>query len=178
MTNTGDRPPELVTLARLVKTRGLRGEVEAELFTDFPSRFENMRQVKALADAEPEMDLQIEEYWFHKNRLILKFAGYECPESTKKLLGKDLVIDESACVELPDDEFYYWQLQGCRVYTLEGTIVGEVTGVLKAGAAPLLVIAGEEAGEHLIPMAKSICVEIDVDRKFIRIDAPEGLLTT
>jgi 16S rRNA processing protein RimM len=67
-------------------------------------------------------------------------------------------------------------LEGCRVETVEGREVGTVREVLHTGGeAPVLVIR-DDGVENLIPLAESICVEIDVGRKLIRVDAPEGLL--
>jgi ribosomal 30S subunit maturation factor RimM len=50
-----------------------------------------------------------------------------------------------------------------------------VTEVLKTGGVEVLLIAGPER-EHMVPMADEICVEVDVERKVIRVDPPEGLL--
>ena len=80
-------------------------------------------------------------------------------------------------VELEEGEYYDWQLEGCRVETVEGREVGTVREVLHTGGeAPVLVILDEAGRENLVPLAESICVEIDVDAKLIRVDAPEGLL--
>jgi 16S rRNA processing protein RimM len=68
-------------------------------------------------------------------------------------------------------------LEGCRVETVGGVKVGTVREVLHTGGeAPVLVIRDEAERENLVPLAESICVEIDVDAKLIRVDAPEGLL--
>jgi 16S rRNA processing protein RimM len=86
-------------------------------------------------------------------------------------------VPEAERVQLPEDEFYDWELQGCRVETVEGETLGRVREVLHTGGVGLLVIDNEATGrEHLIPLADEICVEINIEQKLIRIDAPEGLL--
>ena len=85
--------------------------------------------------------------------------------------------DDLSAVELGEGEFYDWQLEGCRVETIEGRCIGTVREVLHTGGeAPVLVIRDERGRENLVPLAESICVEIDTARELIRVDAPEGLL--
>jgi 16S rRNA processing protein RimM len=93
------------------------------------------------------------------------------------LAGCELAVPESDAVELEEGEFYDWQLEGCRVETVKGKDVGTVREVLHTGGeAPVLVIRDERNVENLVPFAESICVEVDVARKLIRVDAPEGLI--
>ncbi len=169
---------ELVAVARVVKVRGLRGEVAAELLTDFPERFEWVEELIAVTPAGERRTLAIEQSRLHAGRVLLKFAGYDTPEAARELVGYELTVPESEAVELEEGEFFDWQIEGCRVETVEGRPLGAVTKVLHYGAAPVLVVreGDAEGREHLIPLAESICVEIDLERKFIRVDPPEGLL--
>ncbi|MCA1615798.1 MAG: ribosome maturation factor RimM [Acidobacteria bacterium] len=175
----GGGAAELIAVARVVKVRGLRGEVAAELLTDFPERFEWVEELIAVTPAGERLTLAVEQSRLHAGRVLLKFAGYDTPEEARELVGYELTVPESEAVELEEGEFFDWQIEGCRVETVEGRALGAVAKVLHYGAAPVLVVrAGGDADgrEHLIPLAESICVEIDLERKFIRVDPPEGLL--
>jgi 16S rRNA processing protein RimM len=168
---------ELVAVARVAKARGVRGEVAAEVLTDFPERFEGLEDLIAVARTGERRRLRLEGHWFHAGRVILKFEGYDTPEAASELAGTELAVPEAEAVELEEGEFYDWQLVGCRVETVEGAAVGSVTEVHHYGGdAPVLAIRDEGGREHLVPFAESICVEVDVDAKLIRVDAPEGLL--
>ena len=167
---------ELVAVARVVKVRGLRGEVAAELLTDFPERFERVEELIAVTPGGSRRTLAVEQSRLHAGRVLLKFEGFDTPEAARELVGYELTVPESEAVELGEGEFFDWQLEGCRVVTVEGREVGEVSEVLHTGAAPVLVIRGEGGRENLVPLAESICVEVDVAAKLIRVDAPEGLL--
>ncbi|MBA3804868.1 MAG: 16S rRNA processing protein RimM [Acidobacteria bacterium] len=169
---------ELVAVARAVRTRGLRGEVVADLLTDFPERFENLERLIAVAPDGKRQVLLIEEHWFQSKRIVLKFAGYDSIESASALVGSEFAVPEAERVELPEDVFYDWELEGCRVETVLGENVGRVREVMRTGGGvEVLVVENEQAQrEHLIPLAETICVEINVEDKLIRIDAPEGLL--
>jgi 16S rRNA processing protein RimM len=167
---------DLVVVARVARTRGLRGEVVADLYTDFPERFEGLEQVVAIAPDSSRRSLQIEEHWFHGNRIVFKFAGYDSIDAAKDLAGYQLAVPASERIELPEDHFYEWELAGCRVEALDGKVIGQVREVMHTGGVEILVVAGNEGREFLIPMAHDICVEIDIEGKLIRVDPPEGLL--
>jgi 16S rRNA processing protein RimM len=167
---------DLIVIARVARTRGLRGEVVADLLTDFPERFDEVAEVVAVAPDTSRRSLQIEECWFHGNRLVLKFAGLDSIDEAKELAGYQLAIPASERIDLPADQFYEWELAGCRVERVDGRLIGTAREVMHTGGVEILVVVDDAEREFLIPMARDICVEIDVARKFIRVDPPEGLL--
>ncbi len=166
---------ELVAIARLARVRGLRGEIVADLLTDFPERFENLETVTAILPGGERQDLKIEKFWFQKNRIVLKFDGFDSIEQAQSLINSEICIAESEAIELEADEFFDWELENCRVETLDGEQIGTVRGVMRTGGTENLVVAGE-AKDYLIPFATSICTEVDVENKLIKVDLPEGLL--
>jgi 16S rRNA processing protein RimM len=168
---------ELVVVARVAKPRGVKGEVAADLLTDFPERFEWLEELIAVFPGGRRERLALEGQWLHGDRVVLKFEGYDSPEESARLAGCELAVPEDEAVELEEGEFYDWQLEGCRAETVEGRELGTVREVLHTGGeAPVLVIRDGAEREHLVPLAESICVEIDADAKLIRVDAPEGLI--
>ena len=167
---------DLIVVARIVKTRGLRGEVVADLLTDFPDRFEKLESLTGISSEGSERSLQIEEQWFHGNRLVLKFAGFDSIDEAKQLVGYDLAVPGEDRIELPVDTFYEWELAGCRVETINGISIGDVAEVMHTGGVEMLKVVDESGRDRLIPMAADIVVEIDKEKKLIRIDPPEGLL--
>jgi 16S rRNA processing protein RimM len=168
---------ELVVVALAVKVRGVRGEVVADLLTDFPERFKGLRELIAVFPDKRRRRLALEGHWFHGGRVVLKFGGYDSPEEAVALVGCELAVPEAEAVALEEGRFYDWQLEGCRVVTVEGEEVGTVREVLRTGGeSPVLIIRDENGRENLVPFVESICVEVDAERKLIRLDPPEGLL--
>ncbi len=168
---------ELVAVAQAVRTRGLRGEIVATLLTDFPERFDHLESLIAVGKDGSRRTLTLEEHWLQSGRIVLKFAGYDSVEEASALVGYEFAVPEAERVELPEDEFYDWELEGCRVESIAGEEIGRVREVLRTGGVEVLAIDNKLTGrEHLIPLAEDICVEIDIERKLIRVDAPEGLL--
>ena len=166
---------ELVAIARIAKPRGLKGEVVAEVLTDFPERFEELENVTGVLSDGSRTGLKIEEHWFQKDRIILKFSGHDTIESVEELRDAEICVPESEVVELESDEYFDWQLIDCEVVTVEGEAVGSVTRVMRTGGTEVLEVKGA-AKDFLIPFAGSICTEVDVEKKRIVIDPPEGLL--
>ena len=166
---------ELVTIAKTVKTRGLRGELVADLLTDFPERFDNLTRVFAVCGNDKTTELELEKFWFQKGRVILKFKDIDSIEAAEKWRNCDICIPETEAVELETDEFFDWELEGCEVETVEGEKIGKVQELMRTGGTEILVVKGAEK-EYLIPFAETICVEVDIENKLIKIDAPEGLL--
>jgi 16S rRNA processing protein RimM len=172
-------PPEtddLIVVAHIVKVRGLRGEVVADLRTDFPDRFQNLKSLVGISSSGVKSSLQIEEQWFHGQRLVLKFAGFDSIEAAKELVGYDLAVPADDRIELPKDSFYEWELIDSLVETIDGRQVGKVKEIMRTGGVELLTVIDEAGRDYLIPLAADIVVAIDKERKVIRIDPPEGLL--
>jgi 16S rRNA processing protein RimM len=167
---------DLIVVAHVVKTRGLRGEVVADLLTDFPDRFENLKSLIGISSSDDKRSLQIEELWFHRNRLVVKFAGFDSIDQAKELVNYDLAVPADDRVKLPSDTFYEWELVGSRVVTIDGKEIGNVKEILRTGGVEVLVVVDETGRDRLVPIAADIVVEIDKDQKLIRIDPPEGLL--
>jgi 16S rRNA processing protein RimM len=178
MSSPPDDKGALIIIARAVRTRGLKGEIVADLLTDFPERFDDVAELIVVpGHSGAPQTLTLENYWFQNDRVILKFAGYDTVEQAQAIVGLDLAVPESERVSLAEDEFYDWELEGCAVYMKKsGDAVGTVREVMRTGGVALLVVSDEHRVEHLIPMAKDIVAEIDLEAKKIIIDPPDGLL--
>lgn len=166
---------DLVAVARIVKPRGLKGELVADILTDFPERFEQLELVTALFEGGSPVELKIEDHWFQNDRVILKFAGYDTIDKAEELRGAEICVPEAEAVELSDGEYFDWQLAGCLVETTDGLQLGEVVELMRPGGPELLVVKGE-VKEYLIPFAETICVDVDIENKLIKVDPPDGLL--
>ena len=170
-----DQMNDLVTIARVARPHGIRGEVTADILTDFPERFEGLEVVTARLANAGRAELKIERFRFHQGRLMLKFSGISTIEAAEQLRNAEICIDEADAVELEADEYFDWELAGCRVVTLAGEELGSVAEVMRTGGTEILVIRGGEK-EFLVPFAEAICVEVDIENKRIVVDPPEGLL--
>jgi 16S rRNA processing protein RimM len=166
---------ELISVAYIARPQGVRGEVIADLLTDFPERFSKLSAVTVKKANGELVTLQLQTSRLHKGRVVLKFAGFDDMNSAEALRDARLLITADQLVKLPKDSFYDFDLVDCDIITADGQALGKVTGVQHFGAAPLLVVKDGDR-EHLIPLASSICTDVNVAQKRIIVDPPEGLL--
>jgi 16S rRNA processing protein RimM len=166
---------DLVAIARVAKPRGLRGEVAADILTDFPERFEGLENVIGVFPDGERKGLTIEGSWLQNDRVILKFQGHDSPEAANALRNVEICVAEADAVPLEPGEYFDWELVGCRVETISESTLGTVSEVVRTGGTEILLVAGGEK-EYMIPFADSICVDVDLENKLIRVDPPEGLL--
>lgn len=172
----------MILVARVRHTQGRRGEVAAEILTDFPERFAagaKFLLVKGTGPASAAREYLVEEAWFHKGQVILKFAGVGSISEAELLRGYDVVIPSSERKELPSGTFYLGDLIGCRVMEGEREI-GRVVDWEDTGGGILLHVEPRDkqaaGNEILIPFAGEICREVDVAGRVIHVRLPEGLL--
>lgn len=166
---------DLVAIAKVARPHGLRGEVAADVLTDFPKRFQDLGNVVVLAEDQSRAELTIEGFRFQKGRVFLKFAGLDTVESVEPLRNAEICVPEDEAVELEEGEFYDWELEGCRVVTVDGTELGTVRELMRTGGTEILVVQGTEK-DYLVPFAEAICTEVDIENELITIDPPDGLL--
>src|SRR5512136_689675 len=86
---------EFVTVAKVTKTQGRKGEVAAALMTDFPERFATRKRLLALesdARGERRRELELEDYWLHKGGVVLKFVGVDSISQAETLVGCEIQI--------------------------------------------------------------------------------------
>jgi 16S rRNA processing protein RimM len=169
------REDDLISVARIARPQGLRGEVIADLLTDFPERFARLGRVYVKRADGRLLLLDLENSRLHKGRVALKFTGFDSISGAEELRDAHVLVSRDQLVELPEDTYYDFDLIGCEAVATGGQHLGHVEEVQNYGAAPLLVVR-DGARELLIPLVLSICVEIDTGRKRIVVNPPDGLL--
>lgn len=181
-------PQEWVWLARIRRPQGRKGEVFAEILTDFPEKFAERRklwliaavgvQVAATSTASPR-EIELTGHWLHKGGVVLHFAGVDSISVAEAFTGLIVAIPREERVALGEGEAYIGDLIGCALIDVAGAEpvrVGEIEDVdLTAGPTPLLVVRGA-AGEVLIPYAKSYLRKLDLEARRVEMALPEGLV--
>jgi 16S rRNA processing protein RimM len=176
---------DFLTVARLLRPRGRKGEVIAEILTDFPERFQDAADVYLETAGHQPRPVRVENAWTHKDRVVLKFSGIDSIEEAGRLRGAHVLIPREERRALGAHTYYLWELKGCRVLreradaSLPLLEVGMVTDVdTESTEISLLIVAasGSNRREILIPLVQSICKHIDIQQKIILVDPPEDLL--
>ena len=158
----------------MTRTQGRRGEVAAEIHTDFPERFGERKRLFALAADGSRQELELESSWEHKGGIVLKFRGVDSISDAEALIGCEVQIPREERAPLKPGAAYIADLVGCEVIA-DGRELGRIEEVQSgAGEAPLLVVKGEK--EYLVPFAEEFVRSLDVERKRLDMALPEGLL--
>src|ERR1700757_205937 len=107
---------EYITLARVLKTQGRRGEVAVEAHSDVPGRFVEGMRLFALDVNDQRRELKVEEVWAHKGHLVLKLEGFDSISEAESLLRCELQVPRSERAELEPGWNYVSDLEGCTVF--------------------------------------------------------------
>jgi 16S rRNA processing protein RimM len=183
-------PEDWVWLAHIRHTQGRKGEVYADILTDFPDKFADRKRLWLLPDSAAKSahpaassatprEVELIAHWLHKGGIVLHFAGVDSISAAETLKGLVVAIPRAERAALAEDEVYTGDLIGCSLIDVAGTepvTVGEIEGVDRtSGAVALLVVQGA-TGEVLIPFAKSFLRKIDLKAKRVEMALPEGLV--
>ena len=186
--------PSWIVLAHLLRPQGRKGEVLAELLTDFPERFEDKGRVFLAkpgfeGDESEARTAEVEAFWLpvgrNQGRVVLKFAGIETISDAETIAGQDVIVPREERLPLDDESVYISELVGCDVYDGPRRIgvIEDIQFAMTADGArriddvaPLLAVISAEGDEVLIPFAKAFLISVDTEEKRIEMKLPEGLV--
>lgn len=173
-----------VWLARIRRVQGRKGEVLADLLTDFPEKFAERKRVWLLQAAgspgETAREAGLANHWLHKGSVILHFDGVASIDDAEKLRDLVVAIPRSERVPLGEDEVYVGDLIGCTLIDVTADpaqTIGLIEDVDRdAGPVALLVVKGAGEEEILVPFAKAYLRRIDLEGRRVEMALPEGLV--
>ncbi|MGP8157427.1 MAG: ribosome maturation factor RimM [Candidatus Acidiferrales bacterium] len=182
-----------LTVARILRPQGRRGEVAAEILTSFPERLARMAFANLWDGKTAPRQTGIRSCRLTSSRggqAIFHFEGSDSISDAEKLVGLEVQIPLSDRMPLPAGSYYVSDLIGCEVCEKAhenagekarekyGPIIGRVRDVQFTGddiaGTPLLVLDSPR-GEWLLPLAQEICVHVDTALRRIEVVLPEGL---
>lgn len=164
-----------IALAKITKPRGNRGEVAALDLCEDLDRFGAGTEVTLRDPAGRFKTAKIENAWDHQGRLILKFEGVDSISAAEELRGTEVCVPYEELGPPPEGEYYYVDLVGCVVRDADSDReIGVVEAVLEPGGSLVLEV-WRDGREILIPFRSEICVEVEPEKKSIRVRMPEGL---
>jgi len=186
-------------VARVLRPRGNKGEVAAELLTDFSDRLTELKEVfvgSSGGEAEPRR-MSLKSCWLsqnHRGQAIFHFAGVNSISEAEKFRGLEVLLPFEQRVSLPEGHYFVSDLIGCSVFESPARAPVVASSPCSLAEAPALLgtvrdvrFPGEELpgtpllevntarGEILIPLAADICTKIDVAGRRIDVVLPEGL---
>jgi len=169
---------KMFTVGKIVNTHGIRGELKIVPSTDFPD--ERFAKGSVLVFFDPQkkttLPVTVQSAREHKKMFIVKFQGMDHINDVEKYKGWILKVEEKYLSELSDDEFYYHEIIGCKVITVEGEELGTISEILSPGANDVWVVERAQGKPVLIPYIDDVVLEVDVEEKRVKVALMEGLL--
>lgn len=163
----------MIKTAKIINTRGLKGECKLYSYTDDPAhRFEPGRIL--YLDQNRNKPLEIVKSSMSKGLIFVFFKGIDTVEKAEALKDKDLFIPKEDLPEPEEGEYYYHELAGCQVYNEDHEDLGKVTDILETGPNLVLRVSNKE-GNFLVPFVDQFIVSVDRHDKVIVIREMEGL---
>ena len=157
-----------ITIGKVGGPHGIRGDMRIIPLTDFPERFQDMKEVMVGDEL-----LHIEHCAYHKQFVLLRFREYSVREDAMRLTGKLLTISREQAVPLNEGEYYTFDIIGLTVFDPEGNELGVVENVLRPGSNDVYQARRKDGSELLIPALKAVVKVIDVKGGRMVVDMPE-----
>ena len=163
-----------VTIGRISRVRGIRGEMVVVPLTDDPRRFRKLQKV-IISKEETTKEFPLEGAREFKGEILLKLKQVESPEEARKLVGGFIEIEREQLVELPEGRYFIFDIIGLEVITTKGQRIGKIKEVISLPANDLYLVEGEKK-QYDIPAIKRVVRKIDLEKKEMIIEPTEGLL--
>ena len=166
--------PEYIVVGRFGRPRGVAGEIYINPLTDNPERFRNNEPLW-IETAEGWKELAVSSVTDISGRLVAKLNGINSPEEARLLTNEYLYVRSEALDKLPEGHYYHFDLIGCRVVDMAGVELGRVTDIEELPGHDLLAIQSAEGKRYSLPLVKRFLKVIDIEKKLIVVDPPEGI---
>jgi len=150
---------------------GLKGELRCDIVTDFPERFRRTKQLHLGTEHRP---YDVERTRAARGQLVLKLAGVDSRSDAERLRGQLICVPSAEAVKLPRGSYFWHQIIGLRVETIDKMLLGTVVDILQTGSNDVYVVK-TETGELLIPAIKDVVRKVDVESGVMTVDLMEGL---
>jgi len=166
---------DFLKVGKIVNTHALKGEVRVVSHSDFKDeRFAKGAQLFIAFNGE-HVEVEIENHRMNKNLDLLKFKGIDSINDVEKYKGCELLVDGSELGELDENEFYYHEIIGCTVSTVEDEVLGMIADVIQTGANDVWIVKQQGVKDLLIPYIDDVVKEVDIQAKTVKVELLEGM---
>ena len=168
----------VILIGKIIGAHGTNGTIRVYSFAESLMVFDAGRSIWVRSPDGHQRTIEISWAKPHKRILLLALKGVTDRNQAEALTGSELLIEKATLPDLGDGTFYWFDLIGLSVFSIEGNYLGQVASILTTGSNDVYVVRNtqkEETEEILIPALESVVVEIDIDHRTMHVDLPEGL---
>lgn len=165
---------EYLLIGKITGVHGLKGTCKISSYAESPSIFKPDEPILVRGSQGQEQSYIISWIKPHGRIILMSFMKIEDRSQAEMLVGRELYIDKAILPELEDNSFYWFEIIGLSVFTNEAEYIGQVTSIIPTGGNDVYVVKDKDR-EILVPALETVVTEINLDRKSIYVDLPEGL---
>jgi 16S rRNA processing protein RimM len=167
-----------VPVGKIVGAHGVKGNIKVYSYTESLSVFNPGSLILLINPKGFEKSYKIKWVKPHGRLTLLSLKGVENRNSVEALIGSVFFIERASLPE-PEDGSYYWvDIIGISVFTTDDEYVGRIESIIPTGSNDVFVVKNPNKTHHnevLIPAIESVILKVDIERKTMRVDLPEGL---
>ena len=165
---------DVLEIGQIVNTRGLRGEVKVNSFSEDPQRFEKVKSIYVKKGKEL-VEYEIERVTYVKNQVVLKLKGVNKIEYAEELRNSYIYIKREDLGDLPENTYYIADLIGLDVYEENGNLLGKVDDIFSTKSNDVYVVRTEKGELKYLPSIPEVLKDIDLPNKKIIVNLIKGL---
>jgi 16S rRNA processing protein RimM len=164
--------PEYVVVGRIVRPHGIRGALLVEGISELIQSLSTGAVIYTGSDSLPNT---ITSFRPHRGMFLLSLEGLSDRDAADQLRGSEikLLFDQ---IDLPDHEYYYWQIIGLEVYSENDERLGVIDRIIETGANDVYVVTREAGDQILIPAIEEVVLEVDLDTGRMLVHLLPGLV--
>ena len=161
-----------VTIGRLLKPFGIKGEIRVESLTDIPGCFENLPSVSLLAPTGHILETKITQARPSGGLYLLSFSAFSSPEEAAVYRGALIQIPHESVPPSSAEQFYEFELIGMTVRDKLNRDLGCVEEIMDLPQHHVFVVR-QEGTEYLIPATRKVVKQIDRTNKLMTVEPIE-----
>lgn len=166
---------DFYNVGKIVNTHGIRGDVRVMPTTDFVAERFAKGQDLYLQQAGEPLKLTVESARQHKGFILVKFVGYDNINDVQAFRDHELMVSGKDQQPLEDGQYYYHQIIGLSVKTVDGEELGTIKEILSPGANDVWVVQRDGKKDLLLPVIDDVVKDVDLDADEVTVELMEGL---
>jgi 16S rRNA processing protein RimM len=164
--------PLYLSVGFLRRPHGVHGEIIMDLHTDFPER---LRKGRKLFVGEDHKSMSVEDIRPHGKGKLIKFKTIDTPEDAGQFRNQWVYAAMKDLPPLAEGQHYQHELLGINVVDENGNPLGELKEIMETGANDVYVVKDESGKELLLPNIPSVVLDLDFDRRIMKVHLLDGL---
>ena len=168
----------LLSIGKIVGAHGIKGVLKVFSYAESASRFASGLSLYLKGAGSGENVFKIKWAKAHSKVILLSLEGITNRDQAEALIGSELFISRDLLEELEEGTYYWSEIIGLAVFDMDDEYIGRVTSIIETGSNDVYVVtcpAEKDVKEVLVPALTWVIKSIDLDKKIMTVDLPEGL---